>query len=343
MNLTGISEFTPLGEFKNVKYIEFGTTSCTMTIKDLKGIQEVKQLEILVFMCKTKIKTNIEEISKLSKLKSLGLYNLMQEIPEDLIKPLNNLEFISLSKQNYASIKGFPRNLKEVQFSVSDMKELPKWEVVDSVKIVDLGICKFENIDSLCCFPNLEEIVFFQVKSLIDISYVKSLPALKKLSVNFSPINSLSGFYNHKAIEEIKARGSHILGVEKLGVLPSLKVLYLEKSKLKSIEGIKNIFPNLELLWIWGTKVKDLSPLEEMTSLKELDVTLLKPKSWDFLTTLHNLGTLNLSATSFSDTRLLMELPNLKNLVLFRSEVDMENENYKKLKELIETRGGEIK
>ncbi|MEO2215291.1 hypothetical protein ABGV40_30920 [Paenibacillus amylolyticus] len=74
-----------------------------------------------------------------------------------------------------------------------------------------------------------------------------------------------------------------------MGVCPNLKVLYAEKTKLKSVENIPDQFPQLAVLWIWETKVKDLHHLADMQTLKNLDVTKLKPKTWDFISTLTGL------------------------------------------------------
>ncbi|NMI06964.1 hypothetical protein HF638_23525 [Paenibacillus sp. SZ31] len=93
-------------------------------------------------------------------------------------------------------------------------------------------------------------------KKLADISYVAQLHHLKILDANFAPVTNLSPFHEHQGIEEIRLRGSAVESFQGMGVCPNLRVLYAEK-----------------------TKVKDLHHLADMQTLKNLDVTKLKPKS----------------------------------------------------------------
>jgi len=345
LNVKEITDFSPLKEFKNLKSLIFGTTDCSMTIKDLKGLSSAQTIESLTFMCKTKIKSNIDEISKLLNLKSLGLYNVIHEIPEDLIKNLDKLEKVSLSKQNYASLAGLSAHLKEVSINVDSIAEFPNWDTVATITHVNIGsnTCQFENLNSFSRFPNVQSIKLNAPKKLNDISFVKSLNNLKSIEINFAPIDNLQDFSDHSAIEEIKLRGSNVTDLSNLGTLSKMKILYLEKSKLKNIDDIKVTFPNLELLWIWDTKVKDLSPLRGMTTIRELDATKLKPKSWDFISSLTGLETLDLCKSTFSDINLINELPKLKYVRLSGSKVDPKSDSYKSFKEQIESREGRVK
>ena len=52
--------------------------------------------------------------------------------------------------------------------------------------------------------------------------------------------------------------------------------LYAEKTMLKNLAGIQDGLPNLELLWIFDTSIKDLTTLTGMDKLSELIPTRLK-------------------------------------------------------------------
>lgn len=79
-----------------------------------------------------------------------------------------------------------------------------------------------------------------------------------------------------------------------------------------------------------------------MHSLKNLDLTKLKPESWDFISTLTGLEVLDLCKTSFSDPGLLLELPRLKKLRLSGSNADPHSGVYKELEDAILNRNGEL-
>ncbi|MBP1996799.1 hypothetical protein [Paenibacillus eucommiae] len=344
LNVKAITTFEPLKEFHNLKQLEFGTTDSKMTISDLAGLDSAEHLERLSFISHTNIKKNIESLSRLKNLKSLGLYTVQHTLPDQLLSSLKSLKSVSFSKYNYNSQTILPDSLETISMGFDDIEELPSIEPVSGVKSISLGSnsCKLQTLDSFKIFPNVEEIKLNAAKRLVDISYAAQLQKLKIFDANFSPVSDLSPFYQHNSIEEIRLRGSSVESLQEMGICPNLKTLYLEKTKLKSIDGIREQFPRLEWLWIWETKVKDLQALTDMLSLKNLDVTMLKPKSWAFISSLTGLETLDLCKTSFSDPALLLDLPHLKKLRLSGSNVDTQSSAYKELEAEIIKRGGKL-
>ncbi|MDT9721996.1 hypothetical protein QVE09_24105 [Paenibacillus sp. ClWae2A] len=110
---------------------------------------------------------------------------------------------------------------------------------------------------------------------------------------------------------------------------------------------------DLETLVLQDIKsITTFEPLKEFTKLKSLtfgyanienlDVTKLKPKSWDFISTLTGLEILDLCKTSFSDPSLLLNLPNLKKVRLSVSDVDPESSRFKALEEVMLQREGNL-
>ena len=345
LDIKGITTFAPLQEFPHLKSLEFGTTNSTLTITDLVGLDQASHLERLAFVSKTKIKRNIEVIAGLSNLQSLGLYNVQQALPEHLLSALTSLQSVSLSKHNYNSSASLPATLEEISITVDGLATLPSIPPATGVKKVSLhgNRCEIDTLHSFAIFPNVEEIKINAPKKLTDLSYISQLQRLKVLDINFAPVSDLTALDQHPTIEELRLRGSLVEQLDLINSCPALKILYLEKSKLQSIANIRTLFPQLQQLWIWGTKVKDLSPLTDMSTLQNLDVTMLKPKSWDFLATLTGLEVLDLCKTSFADPHLLVELPNLKKVRLANSEVDVASDEYQRLENIILTRGGVLK
>ncbi|WCT56658.1 hypothetical protein PQ456_03810 [Paenibacillus kyungheensis] len=342
LDIKGITTFAPLKEFPYLKSLEFGTTNSTLTIPDLVGLEQASHVERLAFVSKTKIKHNIEVIAQLSNLQSLGLYNVQQTLPAHLLSELTSLQSVSLSKHNYNSSASLPASLEEISITVDGLDTLPSIPPATGVKKVLLNgnRCQINTLHSFAIFPNVEEIKITAPKTLTDLSYVSKLQRLKVLDINFAPVSDLTALDQHPTIAEIRLRGSLVEQLDSITSCPALRTLYLEKSKLQSIANIRTQFPQLQQLWIWGTKVKDLSPLTDMSTLQNLDVTMLKPKSWDFLATLTGLEVLDLCKTSFADPQLLLELPNLKKVRLANSAVDVESDAYHKLEHVILARGG---
>lgn len=346
LHVKGISTFEPLREYPNLKELEFGTTDSKMTIATLRGLEYAANLEKLVFVSMTTVQDHdsIAVISAMKNLKELGLYFLQNDLPAGLVLPLPNLKSISLAKTNYKSLRALPQSLEYLNIRCNEIDDIAYFETNTSVKNVCFGLqtCQFITLDSFRVFPNLEKIRLIGPKKLNDISYAKCLRHLKIFEANFSAVADLSGLFAHSSMEELYLRASPIESITEMGTCNQLKKLYLEKTKLKSIEGIQAQFPILEVLWIWNTKVKNLDALAGFASLKNLDVTMLKPKSWDFIATLTGLETLDLCKTSFSDVGLLQNLLALKKLRLAESEVDMNSTAYLKFEQQMEKRGVEI-
>ncbi|WP_342561328.1 hypothetical protein NST84_16825 [Paenibacillus sp. FSL R7-0345] len=339
-----ITTYEPLKEFTSLKKLEFGTTDSSMTIPDLAGLEAAASLEHLSFISKSTIKNNIEALSKLENLQSLQLFYVRHTLPDQLLAPLKSLNSVSFSKYNYDSQTVLPDSLETVSMSFDEIVNVPDFVPHPGVKRVSLGgqTCRLESLDSFRVFPGVEEIRLMAPKKLADLSYAAELRKLRILDANFAAVGDLSPFFRHECIEEIRLRGSSVEQVHEMGLCPNLRTLYLEKSRLKSIEGIREQFPQLELLWIWETPLKDLEPLAGMHSLKNLDLTKLKPKSWDFISTLTGLEVLDLCKTTFSDPALLLKLPRLKKLRLSGSHVDPQSGAYKELEDAIINRNGEL-
>ncbi|WP_037286516.1 leucine-rich repeat domain-containing protein [Saccharibacillus sacchari] len=339
-----ISTYAPLKEFTQLERLEFGTTDSKMTVPTLAGLDAAVHLKSLGFVSKTTITQDIGAIAGLTGLETLQIRQLVQPIPPNMMISLINLRQLSLSRLNHDSFDELPPALEELSLNFFEIERVPPYKSAPSVRKLSLGAqtCGLEDLGSLRVFPNIEEVQLLSPKKLTDLSHAVELVKLRVLDANFCQASDLSGFRNHPSIQDLRLRGSQIRSLREMGHCPELQILYAEKTKLESIEGIREQFPKLELLWIWGTKVKDLSPLEGMTHLKNLDVTMLKPKAWDFLLTLTALERLDLSKTSFSDPKLLLELPALKWVRLSGSQAERGTEDGLKLERLLQARGGEL-
>lgn len=344
MRPRSISTYAPLQEFTKLERLEFGTTDSKMTVPSLTGLEAASRLKSLGFVSKTTVAQDIEALSGLHNLETLHLAQLAQPIPADLLIPLKNVRRLGLSRFNYDSPSELPSSLEELSLNFSELERVPPYKAAPSVRKLSLGAqtCGLKDLGSLRVFPNVEEVRLLSPKRLTDLSHVVELSQLRVLEANFCRVSDLGGFYNHPAIRELRLRGSEIRDLKKMGVCPELRILYLEKTKLESLEEIREQFPKLEVLWIWGTKVKDLRPLTGMDQLKNLDVTMLKTKAWDFLLTLTGLERLDLSKTSFSDPEMLLELPVLQWVRLSESQVERGTEAWLKLESLMQARGGEL-
>lgn len=331
-DVKGLTTFEPLKEYPKLKGISF----CLTSIPTLNGIDLLQHINWVMFSYKLKIK-DIEALGNAQYLRHLDLSNVMNEVPGDLLAKLNNIDSLTLGKHQIASLKVLPENLKTIHLFDGEMTAIPQWNVCKNVREVTIGTrhSKISTLDGFKCFPNVEKIHIYPAKGLKEINYAKNLKSLKSLDINFAPVEDFSPLASLPDLEELRIRQSPIKDLSVLYPKKKMKVLYLEDSKLQTIEGIKENMPNLELLWIFDTKVKDLAPLTGMTSLKELNLCSLNPKSWDFLPTLTGLENIDLFRSPLTDVTLLAQLPSLRVVRLAESAINTETKEFADFSDLI--------
>ena len=96
------------------------------------------------------------------------------------------------------------------------------------------------------------------MNSLAGVEYCSDLAVL---SANLTAIDNLGPLSNALKLTELRIRKTNVKSLSPLFQNDSLETLYAEKSKLTEIDGIAEGLPNLRLLWLFDTKIKDLSPI----------------------------------------------------------------------------------
>ncbi|NLB90113.1 MAG: hypothetical protein GX786_02685, partial [Clostridiales bacterium] len=180
--------------------------------------------------------------------------------------------------------------------------ETPINEVVEIFKNNNLGIsAKNRGITSLEGLQYFTSLTTIQV----DENQITSLAPIKGLG----SLGTLSVANNKLGDEGI----AHL----KNGSFPGLKALFIGENSITDISFLKkSAFPSLEILDLGGgNKIKDISPLQELTTLKKLTMTGNRSLTdISALSTLTNLRALNLGTNSISSIEPLKELINLDTL-----------------------------
>jgi len=344
-DLVGITTFEPLKKFDKLTVLFIGDRKVNLLeIPTLEGLEAATSLEGLSFNSPTVINNGVESIGKLHHLKRLGLFHVQHSLPNTLLSEMKQLLSLSLSPENYQSIKILPPNLVELMLNFDRISSVPRLITAPSVERVEIGgrYCGLTSLDSLKIFPNLQYLELQNPKQLKDIQYAGAMKGLKILEINLSAIENLKTLANHPALETLKVRGTRIENISDLEHCPKLKTLVAEKSSLKHVNGIRQL-PMLQKLWIGETQVQDLSPLQALSNLEELNLTELAPDSWKVLPTLTGLKTLDLSHSTFNNTSLLFRLPELRYVSLSGCPVDTTSNEYKTFEKKLRKRGGGIR
>jgi Leucine-rich repeat (LRR) protein len=103
---------------------------------------------------------------------------------------------------------------------------------------------------------------------LTSLKPLAPLGAVRELQCNDNQLTSLEGLGGWRTLRELAAQNNPLRDLSALAEL-DLSILHLERTEVDSLEVLKT-HRSLERLWIFGTKVTDLSPLASCPSLKEL-------------------------------------------------------------------------
>ncbi len=157
---------------------------------------------------------------------------------------------------------------------------------------------------------------------LSDISFVKYLPNLGYFSVSDNQISDLTPLSNCKNLYNLDIQGNPVRDLSMLGEL-DIEYLYVTASNIEDLSALRN-WENMRYLHMNGCGGLDLSPLEAMTSLENLDLYAEDYTSNNYwenrkplggLSFLQNLeGLERLSLQGISDYSELNYVKSLKNL-----------------------------
>ncbi|ACB86164.1 leucine-rich repeat domain-containing protein [Natranaerobius thermophilus] len=124
--------------------------------------------------------------------------------------------------------------------------------------------------------------------------------------------------------------------------LTTIGIAGVEADNIKNLEGIEYA-TNLEELYLPWNKIKDLSPLSELEDLKELDLQNNNIEDITPIGDLQNLEKLNLFGNEVKDIKPLLELDNLEKVVLENNNLDLDDEETKKVIKELDDRNVEVK
>ncbi|MFO0758510.1 MAG: hypothetical protein U0359_18605 [Byssovorax sp.] len=193
----------------------------------------------------------------------------------------------------------------------------------------------------LASLEKLDELCSPTAKNITSLDGV-SQETLLHVDVNLTPILSLAPLARASGLLALKMRGAKVSSIAPILGCHRLQTLYAERSSLESIDGIGQSMPELRLLWIGDTKVKEIGGLAGLKTLLDLDLTGLKGvRDFGVLARLGALRSLNLYDTSFTDIGILESLPALAYVHLGRTAVSASDARVKKLHAILKKRDRE--
>lgn len=145
---------------------------------------------------------------------------------------------------------------------------------LDIPAVDDIYTWDLSNITELYCFGDslpkgFDKIVFdadgnaimdgqkIKMGDIKDLSLLKNMPNLQKLSLAYQPIDNLYALDGLELLNELSIAGCPVDDFGRLKNLPSLEILHIEHTQIKDLTKLKN-FPELKTV----TVSRDMLPLK---------------------------------------------------------------------------------
>ena len=304
------------------------------TLRGLGFLEQMPQLTALSLEDATL--NNLDGIQGLSKLKSLSIMSCDDTQNMNALSRLTSLESLSLEIP-YGCEEPDLSSLTELKtLYLEDMSNLDFLASMPNLHSLNLRACTVNDPSVFSRLSGLEELSCSNLSGeMKDWSFVGRLPALLSLNLTgVSTYEDISSLFNHPTIETLLLNGVECeINFKNINQNNSLRELGLSGVKLyKNVNiqgggGIYQInydsvnladhmdflinFPNLEILNLSGNKLADLTAVQSLMQLRELNIeenfiTDLKP-----LTGLTILETLYVKGNPVENYQILSDKVNI--------------------------------
>ena len=221
---------------------------------------------------------------------------------------------------------------------ISPLKDLTKLKklVLKNNKIEDLSaIGNLTNLEELDLYGNrgiksingfenlkkLKKLLLNRTVGITDISPLKECKDLEELSIQNNKVSSIEALKDHEKLTLLDISGNkQITDLSPLEKSTKMTRLLANGNKIESLDSLKKL-TELKEIHISENNIKDLSPLEELVNLEDLDISNNPDiKSLDVLKNLTNITELKINnAKKVTDFSPISKLKKLDDLTIIRS------------------------
>ncbi|WP_313164483.1 hypothetical protein [Sedimentibacter sp.] len=243
---------------------------------DIDSISELKNLESIIIKNSNVI--NIDELNKITYLKSLQLYKCNLNIDELYLISDNN------------------KKLESLMLDISDHSGEPA--------VFDMS--KFKNLN------NLRKLYIIG-----GLTNINSLNNLNSLDISDGFIGKSESFSNLKNLRSLKVLNSKFEDTKVLEDLNKLEEVYFSYTDISSLEYLKNNI-NLKSLWVVNGNLSDISDLKEFINLENIMLPINNITDISVLSELYNLKRIDISDNPIKDYTILDSLKNKEEIQIIK-------------------------
>ncbi|MFT5823272.1 MAG: Leucine-rich repeat (LRR) protein [Crocinitomix sp.] len=245
-----------------------------LEIYDVKRIKDAHLLE--KFKVLESLKLNdmpVKDAQHVLQLQSLKKLLLSVDYKKKVVlnlKKLTKLEYLRLETD--MRFKGFEHlhRLKSLQLGSDfsepdiDISALPKMEQLERLNITNYN----QRIKDLSQFPNLK---YLRIKGCQKLK-LKTMKKLEVLDLDNSAINDFSKFEKQPRLKRLDLSAQfNDINLKGLDKFPNLRMLDLMETYIKDISALKSL-KKLEYLDLYSTDVSDVSVINTLLKMKEVNL-----------------------------------------------------------------------
>ncbi len=239
----------------------------TLTLRNC-GISSLSGIEALTKLTHLDLGKNVlRNLSPLSGLTGLQILHLDHNaiVELDALQRLTSLQELDLSYNSISNLKpivSLPA-LQQLILSHNGLTELPSFNKLKSLIHLDLSFNKLSAITSLSALVNLEELLITN-NQITSLSPLATLIKLQSLDFSNNKVTGLPTWNKNCALYSINGSYNKLSNVTPLSGLANLNMITLDyNEKIVNIHSLAQC-PNLGMLSVYGTKVKDISAFADL-------------------------------------------------------------------------------
>ncbi len=248
------------GILKHTALTSLTLRNCSIT--SLLGFENLTELTYLDLG--ENVLRNLTPISNLNKLQVLYLdHNAVVEL--NALQTLNALQELDLSYNSITTLKPLASltALKQLNLRSNLFKDVAPIGKLTALTYLDMSYNKITTIDGLSTCKNLGELLISNNK-ITSLSAIKELLKLERLDFSNNKVEKFPALNKNCLLYSIDGSYNKISAVKPLSGLANLCMVTLDyNSKLSDISPLTKC-PNLGVLSVYGTKVKDISAFVDL-------------------------------------------------------------------------------
>lgn len=213
--------------------------------------------------------SDITPLSRLTNLKTLYLNDNHQISDIEPLSSLTNLTYLSLSENKISDITPLSNltNLEILYLNSNEINNIEPFSSLTKLKHLLLSNNEIQSFEPISNLKTLSALGAYNTQ-ISDISFLKNLTNMRTLLISNNNINNISELANLKELGILSLCGNpNLKDVSALANCTKLEKLYLHNNDIEDISKL-NTLVNLKELGIGGNKIKDLSVIDQLPSLK---------------------------------------------------------------------------